>query len=845
MNQASRVFPVLPMSAAVASVTTAAVPAFGQESLTLEEVVVTARKRTESVQDIPASIQAISGDDIKEMGARGMADFTRFMPSVNVISYGNGSSSVIFRGATVDGGGYVAQATSSVYLDEISVTSTGDQPAIRMVDIERVEALAGPQGTIYGSDAQAGTLRIITNKPVMNEFEVVLDGAARDGSEGEASWDGSITANLPIIDDTLALRLVAFGAKDGGFIDNVPGHTPDTSVVNGPGFWPSGFGDLDNSEFVSKDINDSEITGYRALLRWDINENWSATAGYLYQETESGADNFHDPYAGDLEVVRFFDDYRDDEYDLYSLTIEADLGFAQLVSATSYYDREIEYEYDITAYQHYWAGIYCQTYALDPSTYYWYYGNPDGSGVVFWPVYCLAPTVEGDFLTSFNETAQQEKFTQEVRLSASGDTFDWLVGLYYEDSSNAWQDNFAKVNSNDIQDSISVDYWEWVRGETFPNAQAAWYSDSDTDWDQTALFGEVVWHATEKLDVTFGGRYFDRENVNVYFVERPNGNLTDDYRDGVEKHKGDDTEFVPKIALSYAFTDDVLGYALWTEGYRPGGTNRSRGEPFFPTNYETDKMTNYEAGVKTTLFEGAGRFNATVFYMDWEDYQLEMVDPSYRQCTAAEDPDGDGSVAGLCGQPWQNIVANAGDAHILGANVEFDWAISSHWVFGMNAEWIEAENDSTFDLDGDGENDVKKGQQLPTTTDWTGSAWLNYERPVEFMGSESVFARLQWSYYGDSYNILEPTPADGSSPNPQIKNPSYDIGDLTMGLRGGSWEVSLFVNNLTDERAVYTTESGAFEYGSASLADGRAHTQKTYISRPREYGLRFIKRWGS
>lgn len=839
MNQAAnRVFPLLPITAAVASATAVSTPVLADESVTLEEVIVTARKRTESVQDIPSSIQAISGDDIKEMGARGMADYTRFIPSVNVINYGNGSSSVIFRGATVDGGGYVAQATSSIYLDEVSVTSTGDQPSVRMVDIARVEALAGPQGTIYGSDAQAGTLRIITNRPEMNDFELVLDGSARDGSEGEVSWDGSIVMNLPIIEDTLALRLVAFGATDGGFIDNVPGHTPDTSVVNGAGFWPAGFGSLDNSKYVDDDVNDSDISGWRASLRWDINEDWTATAGALHQKTESGAYNFYDPYVGDLETVRFFNDWVEDEYDLYSLTVEADLGFAQLVSATSYYDRDIDNESDLTAYQHYWSGIYCQTYDLDPSTYYWYYANPDGSGVVFYPVYCLAPTVDGDYLTTIHEPAQQERFTQEFRLSGTGETMDWLVGLYYEDSSNAWQSNFAGVHSNDFQDSIALDYWEWTTGDTFPDARVGWYSESDTDWEQTAIFGEGTWHATENLDVTLGGRYFDRENTNLYFVERPNTHLLDEYLDGVEEHKGDETEFVPKVALSYTFTDDVMGYVLWTEGYRPGGTNRSRGEPFFPTNYETDKMTNYEAGVKTTLFEGAGRFNATFFYMDWEDYQLELVDPSSQAC-----PDG-GSIGGVCGQPWQVIVGNAGDAHIMGANVEFDWAISSNWVFGMNAEWLEAENDTSLDLDGDGTPDVEKGQQLPTTTDFTGSAWLNYERPIETWGN-SVFARLQWSYYGESNNILEPTPADGSSPNPQLVNDSYNIGDFSMGMRGGSWEVSLFVNNLTDERAVYTQESGLFEWGAASVADGRAHTQKSYVSRPREYGFRVIKRWGS
>ena len=151
----------------------------------LEEVVVTARKRAESVQDIPASVQALSEGMLKDMGARGIADYARFVPAVNVVSYANGSSTIVFRGATIEGGGYIAQSTSSVYLDEISVTSTGSQPSIRMVDIERVEALAGPQGTIYGSDAQAGTMRIITNKPVMNTFTADIDVGFRGNKEGE------------------------------------------------------------------------------------------------------------------------------------------------------------------------------------------------------------------------------------------------------------------------------------------------------------------------------------------------------------------------------------------------------------------------------------------------------------------------------------------------------------------------------------------------------------------------------------------------------------------------------------------------------------------------------------
>ena len=346
-------FALTPLAAAV-SAAFVPTPSFAADSSMLEEVVVTARKRAESAQDIPASVQALSEGMLKDMGARGIADYARFVPAVNVVSYANGSSTIVFRGATIEGGGYIAQSTSSVYLDEISVTSTGSQPSIRMVDIERVEALAGPQGTIYGSDAQAGTMRIITNKPVMNTFTADIDVGFRGNKEGEGSYDSSVVFNFPLVDDKLALRIVGFSAKDGGYIDNVLANTPSTSLV---GNQLAGFGSLDNSEYAGKDKNDSEISGWRAALRWEINDNWAMTLSAVHQETNNGFFNDYDPSVGDLETVKFYDDHRDDEYDMYSLTIEADLGFAQLVSATSYYEREIDSVFDNTVYMHYWSSI--------------------------------------------------------------------------------------------------------------------------------------------------------------------------------------------------------------------------------------------------------------------------------------------------------------------------------------------------------------------------------------------------------------------------------------------------------------------------------------------------------
>ncbi|HAT26455.1 MAG TPA: hypothetical protein DCS89_05540 [Gammaproteobacteria bacterium] len=843
-------FQIAPLAVAITTALYTAPFTFAAEApaaTRLEEIIVTGRKRVESVMEVPASIQALTSDEILAMGARGMHDYSRFIPSLNVITYGAGDTVVVFRGAISDESSELAQGTSSVYLDEVSVSSTSVQPSIRMVDIERIEALAGPQGTLYGSDAVAGTLRIITKKPEMNTFDILADVSGRNGSGGEDSFDHSIVVNLPLVEDRLALRLVGFTAKDGGFIDNVFGHTPDSDTTGKA--LPSGFGNLDNADFVEKNWNDSEIDGWRAALKWDINEDWTATFSALHQSNKSGALNDFDPFVGDLEVVRFFDDHRDDEYDLYSLVVEADLGFAQLVSATSFYDREAHEVYDNTAYNHQWAGTYCQTYAYyqDYLAYLGYFQDPDGSGTVFWPAYCKAPTVDGDFLTVRDYAQDTDRFTQEFRLSSQGETLDWLVGFFYEEINHDYVYDFARPTrsetnpggpgTNLYQESISLQYFEGVLGQALPNSTTYWYETSKTDWEQKAIFGEVVWHATDRLDLTVGGRYFDRENRVLFWTEFPRGNLAE-LQAGLPNISGSEKEFVPKVSVSYNLTDESMIYGLWTEGNRPSGQNRGRGDPLLPITYEPDTMTNWEAGYKATFADGAARISLITFVMDWEDYQIEIVDPSVAACPL----DGPSKIAGVCGQPWQNVIANGGDASITGTSLELDWAISPNFVVGFNAEWLNAETESGLDLSGDGLDNVTSGQRLPLSPDFTGAAWATYDWPMPSIGG-SGFARLQWSFQGETLSNLEHRSTSDDEPNPRWKNSAFNIGDFSIGLRNETWEASLFLNNIKNERARYQTGWGLFEWAAASVQDGRAHTVRYTTNRPREFGVRLIYRW--
>jgi len=862
-----------PVHLAVLAALYPAYQAVAQDDFTLEEIVVTATKRSLSIQDIASTVQAIPEATLKQMGAKSMEDFARFMPGVNVVSGVTGST-VVFRGA-ITGSGYIASSTGSVYLDELPLTQVGSQPNVRLVDIERVEALSGPQGTLYGSDAQAGTMRIITNKPVMGEQSTVIDGEYRYNSEGDPSFRGSVVFNIPI-EDNLALRMSLFNDKDGGYIDNVYGHTADQSFGQP---WPQasvagGHGSLDNAESVDDDVNFVRVKGGRAALKWEMNDSWEATFSAMHQETSQGLGNYYDIYRGDLNVVSFHDDWYKEDWQASSVLVEGDLGFAQLVAAVSYHEREGGGVWDITNYAHYWSHNYCSDSYYTQYYAPYYYANPDTGYISWYPVYCQGTGIDSDFYSSYQGRSGNDKLSAEVRLSSQGDKFDWLVGMYYEDSEDWWTAPFAvptnggkvKLGQSTFQSSFAAAAYRFS-GIDYPSATSHWYSENLTEWDQKAVFGELTWHATDKIDVNIGARSFDRTNAQYYIVNHPGGEGVQGYPDsavpetqayrlaqqalgkvGIATTKprvGNDKEFIPKISVKYNLNDESMIYGLYTKGYRPGGVNRSRGDPFFPNAYGPDIMENREIGYKSSFAQGRGRLNIIGYDMEWSEYQLEQVDPSQVPCDAngnATDfgnPNVAPSVAtpGVCGQPWQNLVANTGVATIKGLNLEMDYRVSERLSLGFNMEWKSAETGA------DPTGIVEAGLQLPLSADTKGALWMDYTWEASQWGANYGFMRFQYSKQGAIWNNLDGGPI-ASSMNPRQRVPGYAIADARIGLQGEDWEFSVFVNNLLDERAAYTYSGGQFLWGMGSSRDGVDHHQLAYTNRPREIGIRYTQSWG-
>ena len=443
-----------------------------------------------------------------------------------------------------------------------------------------------------------------------------------------------------------------------------------------------------------------------------------------------------------------------------------------------------------------------------------------------WSRYCFQPVgvsyVYND-VPGFNILDQYNKSkTQEFRLSNQSDDLDWIVGLFYQEREEGWDFETETLNyRNSLGYQNQMNYVSTYLPDRLPVApNDVWWASYDrTEWETFAVFGEVNYRFDENWELTVGGRYFDRKADKVYWVENPKGALA---ADGVlPKNKFDnpgDSDFVPKVSIKYNMDDDTMVYALYSEGYRPGGVNRGRAStPFYPDTYQSDYLENTELGLKTTLMDGNMQLNLTYFSMDWNDYQLEVVDPSNQPC---------GSASALpepyCGQPWQKVVANIGQASSDGFALETLNAVGDNMEIGFNAQWVEAE--TTTDL---ADGSAPAGSRLPQVPEFKANLWLDTRIDTQMMGANEGFFRASVAYTGDTVSAVQP----GSSFN----QGSYKTIDLKYGLMGDDWEVNLFINNVSDERAEISVNDWFFDFFF-----GRA---RQYVNRPREVGVRYVKRW--
>ncbi len=371
------------------------------------------------------------------------------------------------------------------------------------------------------------------------------------------------------------------------------------------------------------------------------------------------------------------------------------------------------------------------------------------------------------------------------------------------------------------------------------------------------MFGEFTWHATDALNVTFGGRWFENTNEKVYIKYIAGGTDNQGRATGgfiQPRWQGNDivasttlTDFVPKLSIDYAVSDNKMLYGLYSEGYRVGGINRVNknadwSRTLWGQEWEPDLLKNYELGLRSRWADNTVQMNLTGFYMTWEDFQVQVVDPSSGRCIDIADatiPGDDLSCTSADSLPWVSIVGNVGDAEITGLSAEVDWVPADRWSVAGNLQWL-----ATHEITGvssDPRANLFKGMELPGTPELQGALWGTYNWPVQFIPGGEMFLRGQLAYVGETNTRLIPSSETNSFPS--FTNDSYTIVDFRWGLvsSDGGWQIDLFVDNVTDERAQVSQGGSGWQWGRTGEY-GRSHN--VYTVRPREIGMRFFARWG-
>ncbi|MFT7263081.1 MAG: iron complex outermembrane receptor protein [Halioglobus sp.] len=740
---------------------------------TLEEVIVTAQKRESNLQDTPISVQVLGNQRLSELNIQGFDDYVQFLPTVSFQSSRPGISQIYMRGISSGGDGNHSASMPSVgvYLDEQPITTINEILDIHAYDIARIETLSGPQGTLFGASSQAGTLRIITNPPVIGEFQAGYDVAVNSVKDGEEGYTGEGYVNIPI-GDTAALRVVGWHDKAGGYIDNVP------STIT---FGASGI-TVDNDDQVEKDFNDVETTGMRAKLKIDLNDNWTVTPGIIYQEQDTNGVFHHDPEdIGDLETSEFFDTFYDEQWYQASLTVKGQIGNMELVYAGAYLDRDRDSQYDYTGYSIYLEDLYAG------------YGYS-----------CYAYAASGDCADSSQYVIQDENWNREsheLRLQSSQDQrLRFIVGLFYQDSQHDFDLQYTMPDMDPANSLIE-------------GGIAVWQTKQIRNDQDQAIFGEVSFDLTDDFTVLVGARYYEYENELYGFngfighctgFYNDDGKFVEDRENGTPQYPCFDTrilddvkendDVIGKVNLTYTIDDTKMVYFTWSEGYRAGGVNRARVEGI--PSYEEDFTTNWELGWKTSWLDNRLIFNGAIYYVDWEDFQFSILDFEVSNLT---------------------IIRNAGQATIKGLEFDTEFAATENLTLSFSGAYTDAQLEE--DIVTDGNLLAPDGTEMPYVPEYQFSTIARYKTSFETF---DAYAQVAWSYTDDSQSSLEVDIRETQD--------SYNLVNLSAGISRDNWNINLFVDNATDERAEISRTR--FSYPSE---------KDSYIDtiRPRQIGIRF------
>jgi outer membrane receptor protein involved in Fe transport len=548
-----------------------------QASGELETIVVTATRRALQVQEIPQTITALSEQNLKDLGSQDFAALTNSVAGVELRQEQAGQGSVGIRGIVPLDEGNLYGGTNSisgVYVGELPLSAAGRFPVLSPFDMQRVEVLKGPQGTLFGEGSLSGTVRFMPNAADSAAFAAAADLLYSGTTSGGDNYVLNGMVNVPLGKDLAGLRIAAYDRDMGGYTN---ARLTDGVTVRQ----------------VIEDANTEESTGGRAILTLTPGEKLKLTLMALMNDTDNG---FTSRATKDLTGSFSTKEYGHDELDAYNFVVEYPFGSAELVASYSYTDRTIDGSADQAAFVPTVQGAYDLLNSV--------LGAP------------LFPHVDGIF---GKQDMEAQSDIGDIRLvSTSGGPFEWTLGAFYKST-----DTLYRLDGNS-DPAAPPQLWAAVTSALTGGALSvsdALQSESRATIDQWALYGEVSYDFSEQWQVLAGGRYFEETRDSVASWSSAFALLTGGSPPGSAKSDGDSTLFLPKVSVTYRFNPDLLGYLLYNEGFRSGGQNDFIVLTGGPPDYDPETLDNIELGLKSVLVDNTVIVNLSVYYMDWHDLQ--------------------------------------------------------------------------------------------------------------------------------------------------------------------------------------------------------------------------------
>jgi iron complex outermembrane receptor protein len=820
----------------------------------ITEITVTAQRRTENIQDVPISIRAITGETLSQLNVQTLDDYIKYLPNVTTANNGPGQNEVFMRGLSA--GSQPSQGSGStglwpnvaIYLDNQSGQLPNRNLDIYAADLNRIEVLEGPQGTLFGAGAEAGAIRYITNEPKLDVTEGSVTAGYSTTAHGDPNSNVAAVLNLPLIADTLAIRGVIYDDSRGGYIDNVPatfsrkntdigihyanypaanGHCPDGQPNLGYCV-PPGSPSISNANIAANNINPVTYEGGRVEALYKINEDWNVLLTQSYQQMDSKGVFYQQPNASDgaalqpLQVTLFNSAYDKDQFESTAWTVNGKFGDLKAVYTGGYLVRNVEQAGDYTNYA---RGVYAD--------YYQCYG-PGSGGNNSLKSTCFSPSA------SWHSAEKNEHQQHEFRLSTPD---DWrlraIAGVYWEADKLYDQTGWMyKTVPSCTSDTGAGNTACFTNVGTGPNTTVAnpgiqgdntsFYQDTVRETKQTAIFASVDYDLIPKvLTLTLGTRHFRFENSSEGSVSssfdcfQAGAPATgcfggDSYNLNGQNLRDTESGYKSRGNLTWHITPDTMVYYTYSQGFRPGGFNQNGGtqhapgpdgvaQYLVPSSYTSDKLTNNEIGWKTEFWDHRVQWNGAVYRENWDNVQVAFFDP------------------GLIGNIFYNT--NGQNFLIKGIETSLVARVVSGLTLQGAASWNQSRQTNSPQLIDN--NPASAGVGKPITQDCTptcaaitnpfgpvGSPSANAP-PVQF----SLRARYDWSFAG--YNPFvqfgathtghsftqagsNPTIAQAggvSTGRLRFENPAYSTFDASLGVAKDAWTVTAYAENLANSNA--------------------------------------------